>query len=378
MTALRDKIPVEPLDAERVVRIEHDVMRAYAQLEPSVHAPRKARARSLFATGLVAAAATAVLAFMWLRGERSELSPRISDPTRVATTDTPSRLQLSDSTINVGAHTTIDLFNDDRGTTIVLRDGRVDCEVEPRGHRPPFIVHAADVRVTVVGTVFSVERDGDDVRVGVRRGKVRVDRQASDGQPVFVRVNELWDAASDHKTALAPAGTKTAAATKQPGDDHSTDMGSHMVRAPHGVRKPNKRKHAPRRRVRTKRKRPAKTHRGKPAIATAGLPAALDGDPRELQQRGGRSYGADAEHAWYSAVYRYLERGQRRDALKLANYYLRRFNSGTYRSAVLWLKINMLCKPRVTRSCRTAAATYLQEFPNKEPFASQAAQLVSE
>jgi|GEM_PF-6364117 len=377
MTALRDKIPVEPLDAERVTRIEYEVMRAYAQLEPSVHAPRKVRWKSLFATGLVTAAATAVLVFMWLRGEHGELSPRISDPTRVATADTPSRLQLSDSTIDVGAHTTIDLFNDDRGTTILLRDGRVDCEVEHRAHRPPFVVHAADVRVSVVGTIFSVERDGDDVRVGVRRGKVRVDRQGSDEHPVYVTVDELWDAAPNRKTALAAAGTRTAATAKQPSDDHNTDMGSHTARTPRAVRKPGKRKHTLRRRVRTKRKRPAKTPTGTPTIATAGLPAALDGEPRELEKRGYRD-GSDAEHAAYSAAYRYLQRGQRRDALREANYYLLRFNTGTHRAAVLWLTINMLCKPRVTPSCRTAAATYLQKFPNKEPFASQAAQLVSE
>lgn len=39
----------------------------------------------------------------------------------------------------------------------------------------PFVVHAGDRQVTVLGTKFSVRRDGDEVSVFVREGLVRVD-----------------------------------------------------------------------------------------------------------------------------------------------------------------------------------------------------------
>src|SRR3546814_13380985 len=39
----------------------------------------------------------------------------------------------------------------------------------------PFVVWAGERKVTVLGTRFSVRRDGDKVRVAVVEGKVRVD-----------------------------------------------------------------------------------------------------------------------------------------------------------------------------------------------------------
>ena len=52
--------------------------------------------------------------------------------------------------------------------------GRGRFEVTPRPKRT-FLVRAGDVTVTVVGTVFTVERVADRVGVAVQRGTVRVD-----------------------------------------------------------------------------------------------------------------------------------------------------------------------------------------------------------
>jgi transmembrane sensor len=47
----------------------------------------------------------------------------------------------------------------------------------------PFVVHAGDRRITVLGTKFSVRRDGAQVSVTVLEGRVRVD-QVQDDKPV--------------------------------------------------------------------------------------------------------------------------------------------------------------------------------------------------
>ena len=57
--------------------------------------------------------------------------------------------------------------------SVRVEQGRCDFEVTPRPDRV-FEVHAGDVTVTVLGTAFSVGRDGERVHVKVFRGRVRV------------------------------------------------------------------------------------------------------------------------------------------------------------------------------------------------------------
>jgi transmembrane sensor len=60
------------------------------------------------------------------------------------------------------------------GVTLRLSSGTATFSVTPNPKRP-FRVLARDVTVTVLGTVFSVGLDPHGVRVGVERGRVRVD-----------------------------------------------------------------------------------------------------------------------------------------------------------------------------------------------------------
>lgn len=58
--------------------------------------------------------------------------------------------------------------------TVWLDDGEAYFEVAHDAGRP-FVVHAGDRRVTVLGTKFSVRREGEKISVFVREGRVRVD-----------------------------------------------------------------------------------------------------------------------------------------------------------------------------------------------------------
>ena len=86
-------------------------------------------------------------------------------------------LRLSDGStaVPLDAETQLELLEERPGrVALSLMRGRARFQVTPQPKRA-FMVHAGDVRVTVVGTVFTVERVADRVGVAVERGTVRVD-----------------------------------------------------------------------------------------------------------------------------------------------------------------------------------------------------------
>ena len=66
--------------------------------------------------------------------------------------------------------------------TVWLDRGEAYFEVA-HDTRHPFVIRAGDRRVTVLGTRFSVRRDGDTVRVSVIEGRVRVESAGRDASP---------------------------------------------------------------------------------------------------------------------------------------------------------------------------------------------------
>lgn len=62
-----------------------------------------------------------------------------------------------------------------------LQQGEAFFEVS-KDPQHPFVVTAADQRIVVVGTKFSVRRDGHDVRVVVTEGKVRIEQERAESQ----------------------------------------------------------------------------------------------------------------------------------------------------------------------------------------------------
>jgi len=130
----------------------------------------------------LAALAVAVAAGGWFglahRGPASDLGRAGALPDVAAQPGTASRrFRFTDGSIASPA--------DDRAAITVREDsparvsvdlssGRERFEVVP-GLRREFAVRAGDVTVTVLGTIFSVERIADRVGVSVERGEVKVD-----------------------------------------------------------------------------------------------------------------------------------------------------------------------------------------------------------
>jgi hypothetical protein len=116
---------------------------------------------------------------------------------------------VGDSTIEVAPQSTAWVAGDDaHGITVLLEQGRVECEIAPRRGRPPFAVEAGDVVVRVIGTHFVVARNASEVNVQVERGAVQVTRG---DYHVEVRAGETWP-----PSTLAAASTTVPVATSTP------------------------------------------------------------------------------------------------------------------------------------------------------------------
>ena len=129
--------------------------------------PPATRRRRLVAGGLIGITAAAALAFCgwsW-RHTRTMFSTSVGEQRLV---------QLSDgSSVRLDTASRIRVRFDGDQRLIDLESGQALFDVSHDGERP-FIVQAGSARVTAVGTVFDVRRDGEDARVTLVSGIVEV------------------------------------------------------------------------------------------------------------------------------------------------------------------------------------------------------------
>lgn len=180
---LAGRIPVEPLDEERLTNIERRVVAGAVDAANhhgtlrgtlgALHAPRRQVRRAL----AVAALAAAGLAGWALRTAPGP-GPEITEPAaiQVHTDREGSRLAVGDASIKSEPGTVFAISRPEGGVLVTMTRGMVEIEVGKRGARSPLIVRAGDTDVVVVGTHFTVDYgDGSgEVDVRVREGTVRV------------------------------------------------------------------------------------------------------------------------------------------------------------------------------------------------------------
>ena len=322
--------PVEPLPDLTWARLERQL---WATLDaPVVVAPPSPRARwrwPVAAAVSVAAAAAVALAWPSRPGDGAELTSRAPTtmPSRVATAAAETELSVGDASIRLAPFSALYLHGGDRGVGMILDRGQASFEVAPRMGRPPFVVDAGAVRVTVVGTGFTVTRLGDGAIVDVRHGVVEV---LADGRRALVRAGESWDAEGVHPTVTDGSATATAAtatgptATDPTATDPTatgptaTDPTPTIVAAPTAPRSP--RPIAP----------PAPAFDGKAAYAAAAAleasdPAAALAAYQALAAR----RGPWAANGLYAAARLAFERGDHGRARTLAQRYLRAYPQGS-------------------------------------------------
>ncbi len=405
---LTGRIPVEPLDEERLTRIERRIVAGAAEA-----AARPLRAPWPWPVFAVAAAAAAVVVALgagavgWkLRGGGP--APAIAAaPIEVRSDDQRTTLDIGDARIQSDPATAFTITRPAGGVLVTLARGKVALDVGKRGERPALIVKAGDTEVVVVGTQFSVDYgDGTgDVDVRVTEGVVRVARHQ---QETRVAAGQAWtsrgglvalapgDAGAERGGAtVAAAGTGRAGQTitdpaQRGGDPVEIDMGQapdvlrERVATVPDVRvpQPGAGSASPRGagsgagRDPGGRPRPLDDLRApkgdlKAVIRSQPVLPALDvGEPDALQAMAAyraimtREKGPTEAHAFYSmAVIQALKLGRTGDALATLAAFKRRAQTSEYFVPALWLEVRIRCLRNIDDACRQAAEGYARRAP---------------
>lgn len=189
------------------LRIQHgweQVGRIASLKAPPEPARRRARPWSRWrpqaiAAGLVAAIALATAGVVLEVGKPGRAYATGVGGREVVALKDGSRVEL-----NTASKVRADVGEDSR--TVWLEKGEAYFEVKRDGR--PFVVYAGDRRIVVLGTRFSVRRDGKRVQVAVAEGRVRVEltRPEAATRPAVVTQGDLVvaEAASTLVTAKAP------------------------------------------------------------------------------------------------------------------------------------------------------------------------------
>jgi hypothetical protein len=207
---MKKPVPVEPLSEARYARIERELFeRVEREGTAPVAEPR--RDRRWIVVGVAAAAAIGGLLVLRPWATPTPVVASAPAPSHMTSEATPSHVTLGENELDLGPRTSVVSTGDDEhGVVLVLEDGSVSCHVAPRHGRPPFVVQAGDVRVTVKGTRFTVTRTGANVGVAVESGVVQV---TGGGTSVDLTAGESWPPPAPIVTATATAPPASATAT---------------------------------------------------------------------------------------------------------------------------------------------------------------------
>jgi len=140
--------------------------------------------------------------------------PMLAQPSHLTTKEAGTHVSYGELGLDVAAQTDLMVSGDDEhGRLVVLDRGAVTCEVAPRRGRPPFVVQAGDVRVTVIGTRFGVARYEEGVTVLVDHGTVEV---SSPREHAFVHTGERWPKPVETPVVDEPSPPPTAPSKHKP------------------------------------------------------------------------------------------------------------------------------------------------------------------
>ncbi|HEX5063687.1 MAG TPA: FecR family protein [Kofleriaceae bacterium] len=171
------KVPVEPLDEERLTNIERKLVVQVSEMSQRPHrAPRRGFAYAGFAM------AVAIAGFVGWKLHRDP----VVEPAK------PEQLAMKAGALDLGdaqiTGSDFDITRTAALTMVVMHPGKLDLHVE---HKPGrvFVVQAGDVEIEDIGTRFTVDYDGKNVDVRVTEGEVKVKRA---GKELRVTAGNAW------------------------------------------------------------------------------------------------------------------------------------------------------------------------------------------
>ncbi|MBV8759250.1 MAG: FecR domain-containing protein [Deltaproteobacteria bacterium] len=377
--SLRDHIPVEQLDDERLTNIERKLVVHVSDMA----APPARASRRLLAFAGVAFAVGAAAGIGWkLHAPAAPVvTPEVAQTFAIEAKGERQSVELGDATIASAPETRVAVSRTSHETIITMTRGTLDLSITHRADRR-FVIRAGDTEIEDVGTVFSVSFDGaSHVGVRVTEGEVAVTRQrkreqitaghewSSDGLVAIAEVKPAVVAVAAAPVAVTPApdvSLREHVAMAPPAPAvHAHPHAAHVADAPPVLGEPVA--HAP-----------------VPADPYVDLQQAIRKQPIELdphidgktdasaqiavlkkQAYAPPPLGPEASHALYTiAVLLHRPLGQDAEALHTLDMYRRRFSGGLEKSAALWLRVRILCGHAIDDECRKAAYTYQHEVPS--------------
>ena len=404
---LKGRIPVEPLDDERMTNIERRIVAGAADAAASA-APMRARFGLAMAFAVAAVVAIGAGFAGWqLRGDGGPkqivaVTSREHSPVRVDTKGERTLLDIGDARIESDPLTDFTVTRPDGGVLVTMKRGKVELSVDKRGNRAPLVVAAGDTRVTVVGTRFSVDYgDGTgEVHVRVTEGVVKVERQQ---QEVRVAAGQAWTtkrgqialAELPETTKPTKPGEPIAMKTIEPAGAKEDDQIEIDTQTPDVLRE--RQSNVPEAKQSTnpqqqpREKKPAgpevtREQAKSSGSGSGGGSAAMDlmqsvraqpllapMDVGEVPAKSISKYrqivieqtGREAALALYSIAYQEaMKLGRTGDALRTLDQYVRRFSGTEYKDtyhAALWLRVRILCAKGVDDRCRQAAYAHMHQ-----------------
>lgn len=401
------RIPVEPLDDERLTNIERRIVAGAA--DAAARQPvRESRMHLVLGFACVAVLVMGAGIAGWKLRGGADPAAIAATPVKVETTRESSTIDIGDARIASDPSTSFTVTRPDGGVLVTMVRGKVGLEVGKRGDRAPLVVRAGDTDVIVVGTRFTVDfGDGTgDVDVRVTEGVVKVVRHRKETR---VAAGQAWQtdqglvALAETGTGAGTAGSKATIGVPATGSgdiDIDIDVKSGPEVALHGrvatapdvpvpatgatgssVARPS----VPNDRVRPTLDDPSDPRLDlKTAIRRAPVTAALEvgtTDPAqaisEYQKIMLETKGPKEAHAFYSmAVIQYSKLGRHADALRTLKAFEGRAQRTDYLVPALWLQVRIQCLQKLDGSCRAAAEKYLKHAPGG-PAASTAKRITA-
>jgi TolA-binding protein len=368
---LRGRVPLEPLDDERLTRIERAVV---SQAQVGALAPTRRPWLAIGALALGCAGLVAGASWWLARRDGGGAVPSLvaSDgASRVMISDEPvivragaggAHVDLGDARIDAGAGAELTATRPGGGVLVSLRVGTIELDVDKRGDRPPLVVRAGAVDVVVVGTRFAVTHAPGatpPVTVSVTEGLVRVEH---DGVTTPVAAGQGWSAGAA-TTLAATTATTGPAATASAADGEARRPRPADKDSSAGATGPTSATASAPTAAETSADLAAAIRRQ--PVAAGDVPA---GDPMAalaaLRPRV-TAHGAEASAALYAiARVQALSLGKDAEALRSLDAYARRFPRGAEIADALWLRVRLECRRLSSEACRVAAYSFLRAAPS--------------
>jgi hypothetical protein len=392
---LKGRIPIEPLDDERLTQIERRIVAGAGE---RMDAPVRSWRRPLAWAGMAFAVGAALLVGWQLRGPGA---PAAADkPQTFAMHTSPDRavVELGDATIASEPGSAVDVTRGDGRVVVQMTKGRIEMAVVHREGRV-VVVRAGETEIEDIGTKFAVTYDGaNKVDVRVTEGEVRVTRQRKSERVAagfawttergVIAIADLVAAEQAAIVATAEPAVQPTAPTVAVAQPEPTPA---SAKPAVGKREPASPPSATR--EPTSAKPAASATRDEPAVARPRVAVASDpyldlkvairSQPIVLDPKldgandaasevarlkpiaySSQKYGGEASLALYKmAVLLYKPLHQDGEALRTIDMYRRRFPSGAELAAVAWLRVRISCSRAIDDACRQAAYSYQREAP---------------